>query len=196
MGVDYMGHGSLYAMGSGTIVNVRNAGWPGGAFIGLHLDSGQYMYYAENIIPHVSIGQRVRAGELVGTAVGTSPFIEVGWAAPPGTGETMAARSGQAASGTDPGAHPTGYGVSMNNLIKSLGGPSGQVSGSITGGVPAGFQSGIPGGAQTTGSLLPGCVPLIYYVWVIANALRQRKERGRNIPRSERRNRRRKNEVR
>jgi hypothetical protein len=194
MGVDYTGHGSLYAMGSGTITSVRNSGWPGGAFIGLHLDSGQYMYYAENIIPHVSIGQRVRAGELVGTAVGTSPFIEVGWAAPPGTGETMAARSGQAASGSDPGAHPTGYGVSMNNLIKSLGGPSGSVSGSITGGVPSGFQSGIPGGnASTTSAGLPGCVPLIYYVWVMSNALRQAKERRRNVASSQQRYRRRKN---
>ena len=71
MGVDYTGHGSLYAMGSGTIVNVKNAGWPGGTFIGLHLDTGQYMYYAENIIPHVSTGQRVQTGDLVGTAFGT-----------------------------------------------------------------------------------------------------------------------------
>jgi hypothetical protein len=168
MGVDYTGHGSLYAMGSGTIVNVRNAGWPGGTFIGLHLDTGQFMYYAENIIPHVRTGQRVQAGDIVGTAVGTYPYTEIGWAAPPGTGETMAAAHGQAAKGSDPGAHPTGYGVNMSNLIKSLGGPPGVISGPITGGTPAGFGPN----AQTMGSTLPGCVPLIYYVWLVTNSNR------------------------
>ena len=194
MGVDYTGHGSLYAMGSGTIVNVKNAGWPGGTFIGLHLDSGQFMYYAENIIPHVSRGQRVRAGELIGTAVGTYPFVEVGWAAPPGTGGTMAAQAGQAAKGSDPGEHPTGYGVSMSNLIKSLGGPAGIMSGSVTGGVPANFQAGIPGGS-TSSSIMPGCVPLIYYVWLATTAIRKKRKSGRYISRRQRRNRRRKNGI-
>lgn len=169
MGVDYGGHGSLYAMGSGTITSIRNSGWPGGAFIGLHLDSGQYMYYAEDIIPHVSVGQRVQAGELIGTATGGSSGIEVGWAAPPGTGETMAAAQGQAAKGSDPGAHPTAYGVSMSNLIHSLGGPKGQISGPITGGIPA-SQAAMygSGAAQTTASPLSGlsgCTPLIYWIW-------------------------------
>lgn len=171
MGVDYGGHGSLYAMGSGVITSIRNSGWPGGAFIGLHLDSGQYMYYAEDIIPHVSVGQRVHAGQLVGTATGSGGSgIEVGWAAPPGTGQTMAAASGQAAKGSDPGARPTAYGVSMSNLIKSLGGPAGQISGPITGGIPANqAQLYGSGAAQTTGlgSLagMPGCVPFIYHIW-------------------------------
>lgn len=183
MGVDYGGHGSLYAMGSGVITSIRNSGWPGGAFIGLHLDSGQYMYYAEDIIPHVSIGQRVQAGQLVGTATGSGGSgIEVGWAAPPGTGQTMAAAQGQAAKGSDPGAHPTAYGVSMSNLIKSLGGPAGKVSGPITGGIPANQASMFgSGAAQTTGltSALPGCVPLIYQVWWIWNATRAWKMRRR-----------------
>lgn len=192
MGVDYTGHGSLYAMGSGTIVNVRNAGWPGGTFIGLKLDTGQFMYYAENIIPHVSIGQRVQAGQLVGTAVGTYPFIEVGWAAPPGTGQTMAAAAGQAAPGSDPGAHPTGYGVNMSNLIKSLGGPPGTISGPITGGVPPGFD---PGGISTT-SAMPGCVPLIYYVWLVWCALRKAPKLGRKLPGRKRHNRQREDETR
>ena len=169
MGVDYGGHGSLYAMGSGVITSIRNSGWPGGAFIGLHLDSGQYMYYAEDIIPHVSVGQRVQAGQLVGTATGSGGSgIEVGWAAPPGTGQTMAAAQGQAASGSDPGARPTAYGVSMSNLIKSLGGPAGRISGPITGGIPAN-QAKLygTGAAQQTGLLsgMPGCVPLVYHIW-------------------------------
>ena len=35
MGVDYTGSFPLYALGSGTITNVYNSGWPGGKFIGL-----------------------------------------------------------------------------------------------------------------------------------------------------------------
>lgn len=200
MGVDYSGHGSLYAMGSGVITSVRNSGWPGGTFIGLHLDSGQYMYYAEDIISHVSVGQRVTAGQLVGTATGAGGSgIEVGWAAPPGTGATMAAQSGQAAGGSDPGAHPTAYGVAFNNLVKKLGGPSGTVSGSITGGIPANQVSQFGSGASAAGGLGSlagiGCAPLIGYVWLMTNALRKAKERRRNIPRSERRHWRRKNEI-
>jgi hypothetical protein len=175
MGVDYGGHGSLYAMGSGVITSIRNSGWPGGTFIGLHLDSGQYMYYAEDIMPHVSIGQRVQAGQLVGTATGGGSGIEVGWAAPPGTGQTMAAKAGQASTSGDPGAHATAYGVSMSNLIKSLGGPPGIISGPITGGIPANEAAMFgSGAAQSGGSLgnLTGCTPMIYHVWVIWNASR------------------------
>jgi hypothetical protein len=181
MGVDYTGHGPLYAMGSGTITNVENAGWPGGKFIGLHLDTGQYMYYAENIIPHVHKGQRVTAGQLVGTAVGTYPFVEVGWAAAPGTGQTLAAAKGQAATGGDPGAHATAYGVNMSNLIKSLGGPPGITSGPITGSVSGSDALPKVGDVSTTGAL-SGCVPLIYYVWVVYIAARNTSYRFRRHP--------------
>lgn len=183
MGVDYGGHGSLYAMGSGVITSIRNSGWPGNTFIGLHLDSGQYMYYAEDIMPHVSVGQRVQAGQLVGTATGGSSGIEVGWAAPPGTGQTMAAQAGQAATSGDPGAHPTAYGVSMSNLIKSLGGPPGKISGSITGGIPANqaamYGSGAASSGGGLGSIAGGCTPLIYEIWVVWNATRAWKMRRR-----------------
>src|SRR5215813_9796044 len=129
MGVDYTGAGPLYALGSGTITNVYNSGWPGGRFISLKLDkgpyAGKYVFYAENINPKVKVGQHVQAGQLIGTAVGSYPFIEVGWAAPPGTGQTMAAQTGQQAHGGDPGQFSTAYGVSMSNLIASLGGKPG-----------------------------------------------------------------------
>jgi hypothetical protein len=199
MGVDYTGHGSLYAMGGGVITSVRNAGWPGGTFIGLKLDSGQYMYYAENILPHVSIGQRVQAGQLIGTAVGTPPYIEVGWAAPPGTGQTMAAQAGQSNKGQaqgDPGKYPTGYGVAMSNLIKSLGGPGGIVSGPIQGGVP----SNVPTGAGLTSANLAGsplgCTQFVAYLLVGYYAIRNTPKCGWNIPRRQQRHRRRKDEIR
>lgn len=158
MGVDYTGAGNLYALGSGKIVNVYNSGWPGGVFIGLKLDgSNLYVYYAENIIPKVKVGQQVNGGQLIGTAVGTYPFIEIGWAAAPGTGETMAAQTGQDAAGLqagDPGKYPTAFGVSMSNLIKSLGGPAGIIGGAVQGTVPKTF----PGlsGAITPNAPGPG----------------------------------------
>lgn len=179
MGVDYTGSGTLYALGAGTITNVENAGWPGGKFITLHLTegpyAGKYVYYAENIISKVHVGQKVSAGTPIGTAVGTYPYIEVGWAAPPGTGTAMAASAGQAATGSDPGATSSAYGVSMSNLIKSLGGPAGILTpGGVKGSVPADFNT--PGGttASTTGaSVLPGCVPLIWVIWIVVQFVKR-----------------------
>lgn len=142
MGVDYSGAGPLYAVGNGTIVNTVNRGWPGGSFIGLKLTNGLYVYYAENIAPVVRVGQTVRAGDIIGHARGTYPYVEIGWAAPPGTGQTMAAKTGQSNLGQsqgDPGKYPTGYGVSFNNFIKSLGGKSAVVGSNVQGSVPSGL---------------------------------------------------------
>lgn len=193
MGVDYTGSGPLYAMGSGTITNVYNTGWPGGTFIGLHLDTGQYVYYAENISPSVRIGERVSPGQLVGTARGSYPYIEVGWAAAPGSGETMAAASGQAAPGSDPGARPTAFGVNMSQWIQSLGGPPGIISGPVTGSVPSNWPT--PGGTPITTSAMPGCVPLIYFVWLVWCAVQKGKKCGWHVPGNKRRKRRRQNEI-
>lgn len=139
MGVDYNGTGPVYALGNGTITNVWNTGWPGGVFIGLQLSdgSGRYVYYAENISPAVQAGQAVTKGQLTGNATGGG--IEVGWAAPPGTGQTMADFTGQDTAGLaqgDPGYYPTGYGVNFSNLIRSLGGPAGIISGPVQGTQP------------------------------------------------------------
>jgi hypothetical protein len=89
-----------------------------GTFIALKLDSftglpSQYIYYAEDITPAVSVGQRVTAGQVVGHATGGSTGIEVGFAAPPGSGSALA----HGASGA------TSYGQDFFNLVKSLGGP-------------------------------------------------------------------------
>jgi len=203
MGVDYTGAGPLYALGSGTIVNVANAGWPGGKFINLRLDSGPYagkfVFYAENIIAKVKVGQHVKAGQLIGTAVGKYPFIEVGWASGVG-GQTMAAATGQQAKGGDPGEFSTAFGVSMSKLIQSLGGPGGIMTpGGVRGTVPAGYPdaSGSAQLASATGSslgnLMQGCVPLVWVVWY---AVQNGKKLRRNISRRERGHRRRKDEKR
>lgn len=192
MGVDYSGSGPLYALGAGTITSTRNSGWPGGTFIGLKLDgSSQYVYYAENIIPHVTVGQHVSAGQLIGTAVGTSPFIEVGFAAPPGTGQTMAAATGQNSAGLaagDPGAFPTGWGVTMSNLISSLGGPAGIVNGSVQG-TPQSVQtpsgstsSGSNPSASTVAASVPtGCLMSMGLFTVVRYALQYQAKRRRDV---------------
>ena len=113
-GVDFTGSGSLYALGSGTVVNVYNSGWPGGVFLGIRLDAGQYVYYAEDITPAVGVGQRVTAGQYIGRANGGGSGIELGWAAPPGDGESAAHAAGQY-------AYPTSEGESFDALLASLG---------------------------------------------------------------------------
>ena len=113
-GVDFTGSGSLYALGSGTVVNVYNSGWPGGVFLAIRLDAGQYVYYAEDITPAVGVGQRVTAGQYIGRTNGGGSGIELGWAAPPGDGDSAAHAAGQY-------AYPTSEGESFNALLASLG---------------------------------------------------------------------------
>ena len=162
MGVDYGGAGPVHALGNGKITSVYNPGWPGGGFIGLQLSdgSGRYVYYAEDISPAVRVGETVTAGQLIGHATGGG--IEVGWAAPPGTGQTMAAAAGQHKAGLargDPGYYPTAYGVNFSNLVRSLGGPAGIVSGPVQGtqpgAAPAQTRNQRTGGTQT-GDQQPG----------------------------------------
>lgn len=141
MGVDYLGAFPLYALGSGRITTADKA-WSGvgqGTFIGLQLNppyGSGYWYYAEDINPLVNANQGVTAGQHIANATGSNlaPGIEVGWAAPPGMGQTMAAAQGQAAKGGDPGAHATAWGKAASDLIHSLGGPAGIISGQIVGG--------------------------------------------------------------
>jgi hypothetical protein len=143
MGTDYGGSGPLYALGDGTVSNLYNSGWPGGTFLTVHLDSGQYIYYAEDIAPLVSIGQKVKAGQHIANATGGGSGIEVGWAAAPGTGAALAASAGQASSSGDPGEFSTAYGVAMSNVIAALGGPAGKVNPPVSGTVPSDFLSGL-----------------------------------------------------
>jgi murein DD-endopeptidase MepM/ murein hydrolase activator NlpD len=160
MGVDFGGAGPLYALGHGVITQVYNlgggSGWPGGGWIGLKLDDGREMYYAEDISPAVKAGQTVQAGQLIGHATGGSSGIEIGWASGQGTG-TEAAALGQQNKHGDPGEFPTAMGVDMANLIHSVGGPMGIIKGAIQGTLPKNWQAA-PGTTQTdtTGLTLPG----------------------------------------
>lgn len=94
-GVDVTGSGPVLALGSGKVLQTLNPGWPGGGFIVIALDNPiaghGYYYTAENIAPAVTPGQHVTAGQVIGHARGTSPYLELGWAAgPPNVGESLA----------------------------------------------------------------------------------------------------------
>ncbi len=116
-GVDYGGSGPLYALGSGTIVNLFNSGWPSGNFLVLKLDqpvNGQsYVYYAEDITQLVTMNQKVTAGQHIADASGGPSGIEIGWASPPPLGTALAHTQFT-------GNNATAWGTNFYNLIKSL----------------------------------------------------------------------------
>jgi hypothetical protein len=118
------------ALGSGTIRVTSEAGWPGGAFIALQLDQGQFrgqvVYYAENVTPAVRVGQHVNAGDMVGILHDAYPDLEIGWAG----GGALGGRLGDALAPTEGAVSgvegvSTAVGVSFNQVLVSLGAPSG-----------------------------------------------------------------------
>lgn len=125
MGVDYTGSGPIYAIGNGTVANLSNSGWPAGTFISYKLDDGpakgRYVYVAENCKPiKVHIGQKVDSNTVLCDMIDESPHIEIGWAEPPGAGDTIAIHNGGYVEGK-----ATASGENFNSLLVSLGAPSG-----------------------------------------------------------------------
>jgi biotin carboxyl carrier protein len=127
MGVDYQGTGPVLALGSGTVFNTAGAGWPGGYFIGITLDSGPFAglsyFVAEDVKPAVKVGDHVRAGQVIGVMYGGPAGIETGWAAGRGD-QPLAAALGQQAGG-DPGGWTSAAGASFDRVLVSTGTPSG-----------------------------------------------------------------------
>lgn len=157
MGVDYGGNGPVYALGPGIVTNANTA-WSGaigapypGYFISYKLtggpDAGKYVYVAEDIWPSVKVGQRVTTNTVIGNMRGG---IETGWAAPPGTGTTMAAQAGQTGKGSDPGSVSSAYGVSFSALLASLGAPPGLKGSTVVGSAPSPFGSSSGSSSGTT----------------------------------------------
>ncbi len=126
-GVDYGGSGPVYAVGDGVVTSTAGS-WPGGAFISYRLTdgpaSGKTVYVAENLTPTVDVGQTVNVNTVVGILHDAYPDMEIGWAADQ-YGDTMASTSGQWSPADDASSIPTAYGVNFNQLLVSLGAPSG-----------------------------------------------------------------------
>jgi hypothetical protein len=138
-GVDYSGSGPVYALGTGTVLNRFNKGWPGGAFISYRLADGPakgyVVYVAENVTPRVSRGQRVTTHTVIGTLHNAYPNMEIGWSAKAGTGFAWCHR------GYVEG-HSTVCGLNMNKLLVVLGAPSGyKQHGYVTGSLPPRFPT-------------------------------------------------------
>jgi hypothetical protein len=135
-GVDFSGSGPVFAVGSGTILSISNRGWPGnGAFIALKLDNPpdpqhSVVYYAEDIVPNVTVGQKVGGGATLGHATGGSTGIEIGWMNPNAPGQPLA----QVTGGYTEGA-VTQAGTDFLNFMKG--------SSAITGTAPGGAKGTI-----------------------------------------------------
>lgn len=143
MGVDYSGTRPIGAIGNATVTYSQpsGAGWglascQNGVDAGVVYqltdgpDRGRSVYVTESVIPSVSTGQHVRAGQPVASFTGGC--IETGWSTGGGGDGAMAAALGQACSG-DPGCHSTWCGKNMSDLIHALGGPAGLLQGAIYG---------------------------------------------------------------
>ena len=139
-GVDYSGYGPITALGSGVVSSTYNGGWPGGTFITYQLSSGPAagltVYAAEDIVPSVSVGQTVSAGEVIGTVYEGPDGIETGWA-DGGAGNTMAMSAGQFY-----GSNSTAFGANFSQLLASLGAPPGILQNNPpTGSLPSGWPT-------------------------------------------------------
>jgi 3D (Asp-Asp-Asp) domain-containing protein len=142
MGVDYTGTGSIVAIGQAVVTYSQpsGAGWGpysctggyGGAVVyqlTAGPDRGRSVYTAEGIIPTVTVGQRLTAGQPIATFTGC---IEIGWASGQGD-QPMAQALGQECQSGDPGCVSTACGENMSRLIAALGGPAGIPQGPIYG---------------------------------------------------------------
>ena len=97
------------------------------------------VYVAEDIIPAVTVGQRVSPATVVGTMFDGGDGIETGWAQP--TGLSAESELPQAGSIDGLGPFPTRIGVNFDELLESLGVP------------------GAPNRAQPPHGLLPAGYP-------------------------------------
>jgi hypothetical protein len=118
-GVDYTGHGPVYAIGPGRVtVATTDSGWPGGGAVSYTLTSGsragRAVYFAENITPRVYPGQWVNSGTVIATMYDAFPYTESGWCFP-GTDNPLAP--------IPPKGAPTAEGEDFYSFLQSLGAP-------------------------------------------------------------------------
>lgn len=126
-GVDYTIHGPIRAIADAKVVFKGN--YQGfGQYVVYKLTSGphagRHVYISEGIVPHVKVGQTVKAGQPIATGTGG---IETGWAQPGGGYLPMAKVTGGYSEG-----QRTAAGDSFNRLMVSLGVVPGTTSGRPT----------------------------------------------------------------
>jgi hypothetical protein len=144
-GVDFTGSGPVYALGDAIVTSASgiNYGWPGGGWITYRLTGGPglglVVYVAEDIIPAVTVGQRVSPSTVIGTMFDGGDGIETGWSQQSGLSAESELPEAGGIGGLGP--FPTRIGVSFDQLLQSLGVP------------------GAPNRAQRAYGLLPAGYP-------------------------------------
>lgn len=141
MGVDYDGQGEIDALGNAKITFAGtgiggnwtcNTSENGGVVYQLQNgpDHGRYIYVTEDVIPTVTTGSQVAAGQQIGTfaPTGGGGCIEIGFASGP-TPSPEAALLGQQAQTGDAGSNRTYCGQQMSNRLATTGAPAGLAEG-------------------------------------------------------------------
>ncbi len=127
-GVDFAGAGPVYALGDAVVTSAAadNYGWPGGGWITYRLTDGPgvglMVYVAEDIVPAVTVGQRVSPATVIGTMFNGGDGIETGWAQP--TGLSAESQLPQAGAIGGLGPYPTRVGLDFEELLQSVGVPA------------------------------------------------------------------------
>lgn len=155
-GVDFKGTGPIPALGSGVVTDVGRSGIiEGGSYpyVVYRLTDGPYkghfVYVAENFVPTVKRGTKLKLGQEVGKAVGSYPYIEVGF--------NKSGRGWNPVAPLNPNPHsPKPAGNQMWSYIQGVaklhpGG--GGVIGDITG-AASGVGSAIEGAAGAVGGFI------------------------------------------
>jgi hypothetical protein len=145
LGVDYGGSGPLLALGDGVVTMATDnddgpsscwaiSCWPGGGIVVYRLTAGpfagKYVYTAEHISVTVHPGQRITAGQQIATLYSGYPWVEIGWAAGPGP-EALGIADGHQCPCGDPGGWSTIDGRDFNQLLVTVGAPSGLLQGNL-----------------------------------------------------------------
>jgi murein DD-endopeptidase MepM/ murein hydrolase activator NlpD len=145
MGVDFAGAGPVYAIGAGVVTEAMadNGGWPGGGWITYQLTDGpavgEVVYFAEDVIPTVQVGQKVTPGTVIGHMFNGSDGIETGWAMPDSA--SSESELPEAGGITGAGPFPTAIGMNFEFLLRALGVPAANNFGQLTSGlVPSRYQ--------------------------------------------------------
>jgi hypothetical protein len=148
MGVDYSGSGPILSATDGIVRSVFNSGWPNGTFICIEITNGsmagKWIYYAEDITPKVAVGQKVKAGDVIGQMFEGKSGIEIGWNQPGTPALTLAAAYNQQYMHGDAGSWESAAGASMSRFLQSLNAPGGTGGSPITGGPHGQNPSGYP----------------------------------------------------
>jgi murein DD-endopeptidase MepM/ murein hydrolase activator NlpD len=145
MGVDFAGAGPVYAVGAGVVTEAQadNGGWPGGGWITYVLTDGpavgQVVYFAEDVIPTVVVGQKVTPDTVIGHMFNGDDGIETGWAMPDSASSESELPEAGGISGAGP--FPTAIGMNFEYLLLALGVPTANNFGQLTSGiVPSRYQ--------------------------------------------------------